>query len=66
MTVLQVFATYYRIAAMKNFDASVTLATIPTDKKHEIESWAKSIDLFETQRSGMNMKEFNKQFGSLL
>src|SRR5690606_2518444 len=31
MTVLQVHAAYYRIAALKNYDASIIWATIPTD-----------------------------------
>lgn len=63
MTVLQVYSVYYRIGAMKSYDASTLFATV--SDKVKIESWGKSIDLFATQKSGMSVKEFNSTIGAI-
>lgn len=64
MTVLQLYSIYYRIGAMKNYDTSTLFATVSSDVK--IESWSKSIDLFKTETSTINKKEFDKKYGDLL
>ncbi|HLG28300.1 MAG TPA: hypothetical protein VI423_10985 [Paenisporosarcina sp.] len=63
MTVLQLYATYYRIAAVKDFEISTLFATV--SDKQKIESWHKHINLFENEKEGMSMEQFNTQFGSL-
>lgn len=63
MTVLQVYSTYYRIGALKNYDTSTLFATI--SEKVTIENWNRSIDLFEKETAGMKASEFNKNFGGL-
>lgn len=63
MTVLQVHAAYYRIAAMQDYKTSTLFATV--SDKPKIISWAKHIDLFENEKEGMSMDQFNKQFGGL-
>ena len=61
--VLRVYATFYRISAFKNSDVTALFATV-TDKV-QFETWQKHIDLFEKEKAGMKMSEFNKKFGSL-
>jgi hypothetical protein len=63
MTVLQLYATYYRIAAIKDYEVTALFATV--SDKQKIESWHKHINLFENEKEGMSMEQFNKQFGSL-
>lgn len=63
MTVLQVYSTYYRIGALKSFDATTLFATV--SDKVKIESWSKHINLFENEKAGMKLSEFNKKYGNL-
>ena len=65
MTVFQVYSTFHRISRMKAYDTSTLFATVPSDKKTEIESWAKHVNLFENEKAGMKMTEFNKKYGKL-
>lgn len=62
-SVFQVYATYYRLGAFKNSDVSALFATVSDKVKYE--NWQKHIDLFENEKSGMKMSEFNKQYGGL-
>lgn len=63
MTVLQIYATYFRIGQMKSYDTTTLFATV--SEKASIEAWNKSIDLFERQSAGIKSEDFNKQFGGL-
>ncbi|MEK4025514.1 hypothetical protein [Sporosarcina sp. FSL W7-1283] len=63
MTILQIYSTYYRIAAMKSYDTSTLFATVSGDV--QIDQWNRSIDLFEKQSVGIAASEFNKSFGRL-
>jgi len=63
MTVLQVYATYYRIGQMKNYDTTVLYSTVA--EKVNIEDWNKHIDLFEDKKSGIDKKSFAKTYGNL-
>lgn len=61
--VLRVYSTYYRISAFKNSDLTALFATV--SDKVKFETWQKHIDLFEKEKSGMKMSEFNKKYGGL-
>lgn len=63
MTVLQVYATYYRIAQFRNYDTSTLFATVSSEVS--IDAWNKNIDLFKEEKAGMKMSEFKKKYGSL-
>ncbi|GIN23113.1 hypothetical protein [Siminovitchia fordii] len=63
MSVLQVYATYYRIAQMQSYSTTVLYSTVA--EKVKVDAWNKHIDLFETKKAGMKMSEFNKKYGSL-
>lgn len=64
MTVLQVYSTFYRLGAFKSYDTSTLFATVSTEAK--IESWAKSIDLFNREdSSSIKRSEFDKNTQSL-
>lgn len=63
MTVLQIYATYYRIGAMKSYDTSTLFSTV--SEKVSIDAWNKSINLFERQSAGIKSDDFNKQYGGL-
>lgn len=63
MSVLQIYATYYRIGAMKSYDTTILFSTV--SEKVTIEAWNKSIDLFERQSAGIKASEFNSTFGGL-
>lgn len=63
MTVLQVYSTYYRIAQFRSHDTTTLFATVSNDVS--IEAWNKSIDLFKTEKAGMKMSDFKKNYGNL-
>lgn len=64
MTVIQVNSLFQRIGAFKNYDTTTLFATVSADVK--IESWSKKIDLYEQEKSNIDKKEFDKNYGSLL
>lgn len=62
MTVIQVNATFKRLAMFKNYDTSVAFATIPgSDIK--IDSWSKTLDLYGKEKHGIKKKDFDSKFG---
>jgi hypothetical protein len=63
MTVIQVNLMYSRIAAFKNFDATILFAT--TNSEHKIEQWSKHIDLYSKSDLGIEYGQFNKKYRGL-
>lgn len=61
--VLRVYATYYRISIFKNSEVTALFATV--SDKVKFETWQKHVDLFEKEKTGMKMSEFNKKYGNM-
>lgn len=64
MTVYQIYAVFYRLAAIKSYDAETLFATVSEDVK--ISSWSRNIDLFTSEKSYEDKKTIDKKFGNLL
>jgi hypothetical protein len=63
MTVLQIYAAYYRLGALYSYNTSTLFATVSSDVS--IASWNKHINLFERESTAIERKEFDKQFGDM-
>lgn len=61
--VIRVYSALLRISAFKNSEITALFATV--SDKVKLETWQKHIDLFEKEKTGMKMSEFNKKYGNL-
>lgn len=62
-TVYQLYATFYRIAQIKNYDTSTLFATVA--EKVQIDSWSKHIDLFAEDYHTISKEDFQRKGISL-
>lgn len=65
-TIYQFYMTFYRISQFKSYDASTLFATVPTDKKVEIESWSKHIDLYAKESHVIDGDRFKREANDIL
>lgn len=63
-TVLQVYATYYRLDQFKSYDATTLFATVAEDVS--IEHWGKHIDLYKTDSHAIEKDKFVQQFQGMV
>ena len=63
MTVYQVYATYYRMGAIFDYQTSTLFATV--SEKVKIESWSKHLNLYERDSHVIEKDDFDKKFGSM-
>ncbi|WP_341323365.1 hypothetical protein NSQ62_07795 [Solibacillus sp. FSL H8-0523] len=63
MTVYQVYATYYRMGAIFDYQTSTLFATV--SEKVKIESWNKHLNLYERESHVIEKDSFDKKFGSM-
>ncbi|CAL8901891.1 hypothetical protein NSQ30_10920 [Bacillus sp. FSL R7-0651] len=54
----QLYRLYYRIAQFKNYETTTLFATVSPEAGKNIESWSKSIDLFEEEKHYMSRESF--------
>lgn len=64
MTVFQVYAVYYRMGAIFDYNTSTLFATV--SEKVKIESWGRHLDLFNKDDGTIKKDKFDKKFGSML
>lgn len=64
MTVLQIYATYYRLNATFAYSTTTLFATVSNSVS--IESWNKHIDLWQKESHTIDKEEFKKKFGGML
>ena len=65
LTVLQLYAIFYRIAAFKEYEATLLYSTIPTDDPVEVQSWSKHIDLWEQESTEKDAAETKRRLGGM-
>lgn len=65
LTIYQLYMTFHRIGQFKNHDITALFATVPSDKKIQIESWSKHIDLFRDEEFGMSREKFKEKIGGI-
>lgn len=63
MTLYQLYMDFHRIAQDKSYQASTLFATVA--EKVDIESWSKSITLFEEEKYGLTRNEFSQIAGTI-
>ncbi|MGD7047085.1 hypothetical protein FZC83_02380 [Rossellomorea marisflavi] len=61
LTLYQFYQLYYRIAQIKAYDTTTLFATVPSEKKAEIEDWSKHIDLFKEESHSISKEQMNTQ-----
>ncbi|MFS0643676.1 hypothetical protein [Siminovitchia sp. 179-K 8D1 HS] len=64
MTVLQFYASYFRLNQFKSYDTTSLFATVA--EKVSIEAWNKHINLFERESDTIDKDKFIKQFKGMV
>lgn len=60
-TIYQLYMTFFRIGQFKRHDATTLFSIVPTEKKIDVESWSKHINLYEEESHVIDRDVFKKQ-----